>query len=55
MQIEKPARTNEKNLTTNVHLEFIIKTSSGADVLLLLFTARILKAKETIGYKPRVS
>src|SRR5207248_7444775 len=35
----------QKNLTTDVNLEFIIKTSSGADVLLLLCTARILKAR----------
>ena len=48
MQIEKPATTNEKNLTTNVNLEFIIKTSSGADVLLLLCTARFLKAREAV-------
>ena len=48
MQIEKPAATNKKNLTTDVNLEFIIKTSSGADVLQVLCTARILKAKETL-------
>src|SRR5947207_15638892 len=48
MQIERPATTNEKNLTTDVNLEFIIKTSSGADVLLLLCTARILKAREAV-------
>jgi hypothetical protein len=48
MQIKKPARTKEKNLTTDVNLEFIIKTSSETDVLLLLCTARILKAKETL-------
>src|SRR5436190_3207327 len=48
MQIERPATTNEKNLTTDVNLEFIIKTSSKADVLLLLCTARILKAREAL-------
>src|SRR5256714_11239449 len=48
MQIERPATTNEKNLTTDVNLEFIIKTSSKADVLLLLCTARILKAREGV-------
>ncbi len=31
MQIEKPAATNKKNLTTDVNLEFIIKTSSEAE------------------------
>jgi hypothetical protein len=47
MQIEKPAATNKKNLTTDVNLEFIIKTSSEAKVLLLLCTAR-MKARETL-------
>jgi hypothetical protein len=28
MQIEKPAATDEKNLTTDINLELIIKTSS---------------------------
>jgi hypothetical protein len=32
MQIKRPARTKEKNLTTHVKLEFIIKTSSGAEL-----------------------
>ena len=31
MQIEKPTATNKKNLTTDVHLEFIIKASSEAE------------------------
>src|SRR5438105_970165 len=31
MQIEKPTATNKKNLTTDVNLEFIIKTSSEAE------------------------
>jgi len=31
MQIEKPAAINEKNLTTDVNLEVIIKTSFEAE------------------------
>ena len=31
MQIKKPAATNEKNLTTDVNLEVIIKTSPEAE------------------------
>ena len=31
MQIERPATTNEKNLTTDVNLEVIIKTSFEAE------------------------
>ena len=45
MQIKKPAATNEKNLTTDVNLEFIIKTSSEAEFC-YYYALRILKARE---------
>ena len=54
MQIEKPAATNKKNLTTDVNLEFIIETLSK---LTFCYYCVLLefKSERNIVYKPRVS
>jgi hypothetical protein len=55
MQIEKPATTNEKNLTTNVNLGFINENFVGSGRSASTVHCSNLESERNIGYKPRVS